>query len=135
MRYQIETVVDIPGPQRLKSEILLYIDKAIRNPDYPMDVIEFRLLPLKEKMYEEKTKQTNYYQVFERMEISGKEAETAIGCYPSMKVVNHKIVRGRSVYVIDYPEILTVELIQAFADKWGLKITNRRQLWRKVRQA
>lgn len=77
--------------------------------------------------------------VYERMEISGEEASTAIGSYPAMTIIESKVIQRKlistgeviheSYYVVDYEGSLTPELVQALAEKWGLKIVWRRKVY------
>lgn len=70
---------------------------------------------------------------FERLEIEGDEAHTAIGCYPDMTIIEHRMVTNlvdgtvTAIYVVDYRGSLTAESVRALADKWNLKIVWRRQ--------
>lgn len=86
-------------------------------------------------MFSEKLKLNCSLDTFERLEIEGDEAHTAIGCYPDMKTFEHRHITNtvdgtvRSIYVVDYRGSLTAEDVQALADKWGLKIVWRRQTY------
>ncbi len=94
-------------------------------------------------MFNEKLKLNCSLDVYERMEISGAEAEDAIGCYPDcMTIVEHRLthctnlvsgeVGAYSTYTVDYRGSLTPDLVQQLADKWGLKIVWRKQEFRGV---
>jgi len=75
--------------------------------------------------------------VYERLEITGSEAHTAIDSYPDMTTVEHKLITNTvdgtaySIYVVDYRGSLKPEDVQAMADKWNLKIVWRRQTYGK----
>jgi hypothetical protein len=73
------------------------------------------------------------------MEISGAEAAEAIGCYPAMTIIEHRLthctnfVTGEagaySTYTVDYKGSLSADLVQQLANKWNLTIVWRKQTY------
>lgn len=76
-------------------------------------------------MFEEKLKVSGTLATVEQFEVlEGSEWDVAIGCYPDMKIIS-----SYPHVIIEYEGELTPELMQAFCDKWNLKIKWRGKIY------